>query len=54
MEAVGAAIVADHPDLAGFDVYLTAPESSTEGIVELLHRHGLPKGQLHLDVMKRF
>ena len=54
MEAAGAAIVADHPDLAGFDVYLTAPESSTEGIVELLLRHGLPKGQLHLDVMKRF
>jgi CDP-4-dehydro-6-deoxyglucose reductase len=54
MEAAGAAIVADHPDLAGFDVYLTAPESSTEGIVELLLRHGLPKEQLHLDIMKRF
>ncbi|MHB8166343.1 MAG: 2Fe-2S iron-sulfur cluster-binding protein [Sulfuricella sp.] len=54
MQAAGAAIVADHPDLAGFDVYLTAPESSTEEIVGLLQRHGLPKGQLHLDVMKRF
>jgi CDP-4-dehydro-6-deoxyglucose reductase len=54
MEAAGAAIVADHPDLAGFDVYLTAPESSAEGIIGLLQRHGLPKGQLHLDIMKRF
>lgn len=54
MEAAGAAIVADHPDLAGFDVYLTAPESGMDGIVGLLQRHGLPKGQLHLDVMKRF
>lgn len=54
METAGAAIVADHPDLSGFDVYLTAPESSMEGIVGLLQRHGLPKGQLHLDIMKRF
>ena len=54
MEAAGAAIVADHPDLSRFDVYLTAPESSTEGIIKLLQRHGLPKGQLRLDVMKRF
>jgi CDP-4-dehydro-6-deoxyglucose reductase len=54
MEAAGAAIIADHHDLSGFDVYLTAPESSTEEIVGLLQRHGLPKGQLHLDVMKRF
>lgn len=54
MEAAGAAIVADHPDLAGFDLYLTVPESGMDGIVGLLQRHGLPKGQLHLDVMKRF
>lgn len=54
MAATGAAIVADHPNLTGFDVYLTAPESSTDGIVGLLQRHGLPEGQLHLDVMKRF
>jgi CDP-4-dehydro-6-deoxyglucose reductase len=54
MEAAGAAIVADHPDLSDFDVYLTAPEASTEEIVGLLQRHGLPKGQLHLDAMKRF
>ena len=54
MAAPGAAIIADHPDRSGFDVYLTAPESSAEGIVGLLQRHGLPKGQLHLDVMQRF
>lgn len=63
MKTAGAAIAADHPDLAGFDVYLTVPESGMEltvpesgmeGIVGLLQRHGLPKGQLRLDVMKRF
>ena len=53
MEAAGAAIVADHPDLTGFDVYLTAPESGMNGIVGLLQRHGLPIDQLHLDIMKQ-
>jgi len=54
MEAAAAAIVADHPDLSGFDIYLTAPESGMDGIIKFLQQHGLPKRQLHLDVMKRF
>lgn len=54
METLGAAIVADYPDLSGFDVYLTAPESGKDKIVQILQQHGLPRGQLHLDLMQRF
>ena len=54
METAGTAITADYPDLSGYDVYLTAPDSSVQEIASLLQRSGLPKEQLHLDVMKRF
>lgn len=54
MAAVGAAIVADYPDLAGYDVYLTAPDSAMAEISGLLQRAGLPQAQLHMDVMKRY
>ena len=54
MAAAGEAIVADYPDLAGYDVYLTAPDSATAEISSLLQRSGLPQAQLHLDVMKRY
>jgi CDP-4-dehydro-6-deoxyglucose reductase, E3 len=54
MDKVGAAIVADFPDLSGVDVYLTAPDSGMARIVQILHQHGLPQAQLHQDVMQRF
>lgn len=54
MAAVGAAIVADYPDLAGYDVYLTAPDSSMAAMSSLLQRSGLPQAQLHMDVMQRY
>lgn len=54
MDRMGAAIVADYPDLSGFDVYLTAPDSSMDRISQILQQHGLPQAQLHMDVMKRF
>lgn len=54
METAGTAITADYPDLSGYDVYLTAPDSSAQEIASLLQRSGLPQEQLHLDVMKRF
>lgn len=54
MEAAGATIVTDHPDLSGFDIYLTAPESGMNAMTQLLMKHGLPEQQLHLDIMKRF
>lgn len=54
MGTLGAAIIADYPDLAGFDVYLTAPEAGVDRIVQILRQHGLPQGQLHLDTLERF
>jgi CDP-4-dehydro-6-deoxyglucose reductase len=54
MATLAAAITADYPDLSGFDVYLTAPESGMERIVQALQQHGLPPEQLHLDLMQRF
>ncbi|HEU0187831.1 MAG TPA: 2Fe-2S iron-sulfur cluster-binding protein [Gallionellaceae bacterium] len=53
MEALAAAITADYPDLSGFDVYLTAPDSAMDRIAQLLGQHGLPPAQLHQDVMQR-
>ncbi len=54
MDSMAAAIIADYPDLSGFDVYLTAPDSGMEKIVQILQQHGLPRAQLHQDVMQRF
>jgi CDP-4-dehydro-6-deoxyglucose reductase, E3 len=54
MDRMGAAIIADYPDLSGFDVYLTAPDSGMDKIVQILGRHGLPQTQLHQDLMRRF
>lgn len=53
MDRVGEAIVADYPDLSGFDVYLTAPDLGMKRIVQILHQYGLPQAQLHLDVVQR-
>lgn len=53
MAMLGAAITADYPDMSGFDVYLTAPDTGMERIASLLMQHGLPAAQLHLDVMQR-
>lgn len=53
METLAAAITADYPDLGGFDVYLTAPDSALDRIARRLHQHGLPPAQLHEDVMLR-
>ena len=54
MEKLGAAIIADYPDLSGLDVYLTAPDSGVGRIVQILQQQGLPQQQLHLDLMRRF
>lgn len=54
MERLGAAIIADYPDLSGFDVYLTAPESGMDKVVQIMQQHGLPQEQLHVDMMRRF
>lgn len=53
MELMGSAITTDYPNLSGFDVYLTAPDSGLDSIVKVFQAHGLPAGQLHLDLMQR-
>lgn len=50
----GAAILADHPDIAGYDVYLSGPESLMAPTVALLRSHGLPEAQLRIDFLRRF
>jgi CDP-4-dehydro-6-deoxyglucose reductase len=46
---VHAAVLADHPDLAGFDVYASGPPAMIEAIREEFLRHGLPREQLFFD-----
>lgn len=53
MESMGRVITTDYPDLSVFDVYLTAPDSGLDRIMQILQMHGLPEGQLHVDMMKR-
>ncbi len=43
------AVLADHPDLTGFDVYASGPPAMIESIRRDFARHGLPREQLHFD-----
>jgi CDP-4-dehydro-6-deoxyglucose reductase len=43
------AVIADHPDLAGFDVYASGPPAMIEAIRTEFARHGLPREQLFFD-----
>jgi CDP-4-dehydro-6-deoxyglucose reductase len=43
------AVLADHPDLAGFDVYASGPPAMIEAIRSEFLRHGLPREQLFFD-----
>lgn len=43
------AVLADHPDLAGFDVYASGPPAMVEAIRAEFPRHGLPREQLYFD-----
>jgi len=43
------AVLADHPDLAGFDVYASGPPAMIEAIREQFPEHGLPREQLFFD-----
>ena len=43
------AVLADHPDLSGFDVYASGPPAMIEAIRSDFARHGLPRGQLFFD-----
>jgi len=47
-------IVADHPDLSGFDVYVNGPESAMPTATELLLKHSLDETRLRIDYLQRF
>jgi len=46
---VHAAVLADHADLSGFDVYASGPPAMIEAIRAGFLRHGLPRDQLFFD-----
>jgi CDP-4-dehydro-6-deoxyglucose reductase len=43
------ALLADHPDLSGFDVYASGPPAMIEAIRASFPHHGLPREQLFFD-----
>jgi CDP-4-dehydro-6-deoxyglucose reductase len=43
------AVVADHPDLSGFDVYMSGPPAMIEAAKKRFARHGLPADRLFYD-----
>jgi CDP-4-dehydro-6-deoxyglucose reductase len=43
------AVLADHPDLSGCEVYAAGPPAMIEAIRSAFPRHGLPPGRLHFD-----
>lgn len=47
-------IVAEHPDLSRFRIYMTGPEHAVPETRALLLKHGLPAAHLHIDSFHRF
>jgi CDP-4-dehydro-6-deoxyglucose reductase, E3 len=43
------AVLADHPELGGFEVYAAGPPAMIEAIRASFPRHGLPAGRLYFD-----
>jgi CDP-4-dehydro-6-deoxyglucose reductase len=43
------AVLADHPELSGFEVYTAGPPAMIEAIRASFARHGLPAGRLYFD-----
>ena len=43
------AVLADHPDLAGFEVYAAGPPAMIEAMRTHFPRHGLPAERLYFD-----
>ena len=42
-------IVEDHPDLSGYDVYMSGPPPMIKAGMELFYKHGLPETQIYSD-----
>ncbi|GIL40026.1 NAD(P)H-flavin reductase [Roseiterribacter gracilis] len=47
---VGDVVLADHPDLSGFDAYLAGPPAMVAHARDLLFDHGLPPDRLFADL----
>jgi CDP-4-dehydro-6-deoxyglucose reductase len=43
------AVIADHPDLSGFDVYMSGPPAMIEAAKKAFAKHGLPPDRLYYD-----
>ena len=43
------AVIADHPDLTGFDVYMSGPPAMIESAKRVFAEHGLPNDRLFYD-----
>lgn len=43
------AVLANHPDLAGFDVYMSGPPAMIEAAKKAFARHGLPEDRMFYD-----
>lgn len=54
MALAGAQVIADHPDLSGFDVYASGPESILSAARCLLLDHGLRAERLFVDHIERY
>lgn len=50
----GQRVGADHPDLSGFDCYLSGPESTMQPLIEQLQVYGLRKERTRVDFMQRY
>lgn len=50
----GQRVGADHPDLSGFDVYLSGPESTMQPLIGQLRSYSLSDDRLKVDFMQRF
>jgi len=43
------AVLADHPDLSGFEIYAAGPPAMIEAMRASFPRHGLPAERLYFD-----
>jgi len=43
------AVVADYPDLSGYDVYMSGPPPMIKAGMDLFYAHGLPESQIYSD-----
>ena len=47
-------VLADHPDIASYEIYATGPARNMRAAAALLLARGLPGSQLHIDHLERY